>query len=310
MTRSWLATLILAPSLVFSAAAQSSTDGTEADRAAIRAHIESIFQAFIDGDTQAIFATHAADWRGFLEGSRTPIKGIDEYMRANGIPWPRPAGAAPLRPAAPAPGAPVRGYRVREWDLRFEQPDVAIANFIGDFTRTTNGETVVTSSYRIMDIYGKRDGRWIQVASHTVTDPQWQAETMSRPITPPAAFRDQIFKVREAVWRAIFANDRPAMEKLMPPELIAIENGPDWPNRDAVFAEAEGLAARGAKLTRLEFPKTEMQVYGNGMFAILYTTYEYDLETAGKTSTSSGRATEMFVHKPSGWVNVGWHLSR
>src|SRR5437764_2288356 len=44
-----------------------------ADAAAIRAHIESIFQAFIDGDQDKIFATHSEDWRGFLEGSRSPI---------------------------------------------------------------------------------------------------------------------------------------------------------------------------------------------------------------------------------------------
>lgn len=56
-----------------------------ADAAAIRAHIESICQAFIDWDIDKIYATHSEDWRGFLEGSRVPIKGIDEYMRANGI---------------------------------------------------------------------------------------------------------------------------------------------------------------------------------------------------------------------------------
>jgi hypothetical protein len=67
-----------------------------ADAAAIRAHIESIFQAFIDADIDKIFKTHSEDWRGFLEGSRTPIKGIDEYMRANGFEWPRAAGAPKL----------------------------------------------------------------------------------------------------------------------------------------------------------------------------------------------------------------------
>src|SRR4051794_8493829 len=73
-----------------------------ADAAAIRAHIESIFQAFIDGDQDKIFATHSEDWRGFLEGSRAPIKGIDDYMRANGIEWPRPANAPKLTPYIPA----------------------------------------------------------------------------------------------------------------------------------------------------------------------------------------------------------------
>jgi len=306
-----LAAAALGLVLVASRASAQTTFGTDADRAAIRAHIESIFQAFIDNDVPALFATHAEDWRGFLESSRTPIKGIDEYMRANGIPWPPSADAKPAPPRpAPAPGSPITSYRVREYDIRFESAEMAIVNFIGDFTRTAGGETVVTSSYRIMDIYGKRKGAWIQVASHTVVDPQWRAETMSRPLNVPAPLRDQILKAREAVWRAIFANDRAAMDKLIPEELITIESGAAWGNRAAVFAEAERIAARGTKLTRLEFPKTEMQVYGNGMFVIIYTTYEYDLETAGTKTTASGRATEMFVRKPGGWANVGWHLAR
>src|SRR5262245_59767951 len=72
-----------------------------ADTAAIRAHIESIFQAFIDGDIDKIYATHSDDWRGFLEGSRVPIKGIDEYMMSNGIEWPRPANAPKTIPYFP-----------------------------------------------------------------------------------------------------------------------------------------------------------------------------------------------------------------
>src|SRR5262245_11423726 len=79
-----------------------------ADAAAIRAHIESIFQAFIDGDIDKIYATHSQDWRGFLEGTSVPIKGIDEYMSANGIEWPRPANAPKTTPYFPAG----TGYRV------------------------------------------------------------------------------------------------------------------------------------------------------------------------------------------------------
>jgi hypothetical protein len=83
---------------VAKAATVQTQDDRAADVAAIRAHIESIFQAFIDGDVEKIHATHSGDWRGFLEGSRVPIKGIDEYMRANGIEWPRPAND-PLLPS-------------------------------------------------------------------------------------------------------------------------------------------------------------------------------------------------------------------
>src|SRR5678810_635053 len=83
--------------LCFFVAKASSSDDRAADAAAIRAHIESIFQAFIDGDEDKIFATHSEDWRGFLEGYPTSIKGIAEYMRANGIKWPRAANAPKSR---------------------------------------------------------------------------------------------------------------------------------------------------------------------------------------------------------------------
>src|ERR687890_300334 len=82
--------------------AVASTDERAADAAAIRAHIESIFQAFIDGDEDKIFATHSEDWRGLLEGYGKPIKGIDEYMKANGIEWPKAANQPKSRPYFPA----------------------------------------------------------------------------------------------------------------------------------------------------------------------------------------------------------------
>ncbi|HEY7544277.1 MAG TPA: hypothetical protein VID27_05310, partial [Blastocatellia bacterium] len=62
----------------------------------------------------------------------------------------------------------------------------------------------------------------------------------------------------------------------------------------------------GAKLVRLEFPKTEMQIYGNVI--IIYTTYLYEIEAQGQLHTTSGRGTEMFVRRGGNYVNVGWHL--
>ena len=304
--------ILMAALLIASAAgtpiAGRPDDGRDADRAAIRAHIESIFQAFIDGDVDKIFATHSEDWRGFLEGSRTPSRGIDEYMRANGFAWPRKTGPAPARPARPA-GAPVPGYAVKDFDVNFYGPDLAVACFIGEFNRTTGSETVTTNRLRILDVYGRRDGRWIQVGSHTVVDPAWRAEVLSAPANVPAQVKQQILDVREAVWRAYFANDRAALEKLIPEEAVAINEGSDaWGNRASILAGAERTASRGARLTRLEFPKTEMQIYGGGGFAVLYTTYLYELDTNGVRTTTTGRGTEIFVRRAAGWVNAGWHL--
>src|SRR3989442_12650808 len=55
-------------------------DDRAADRAAIRAHIDRIFQAFIKKDAAELRATHEQNWLGYLEGSRTMIRGVDGYL--------------------------------------------------------------------------------------------------------------------------------------------------------------------------------------------------------------------------------------
>ena len=114
------------------------------DAAAIRAHIESIFQAFIEGDIEKIHAPHSDDWRGLLEGTRPPIKGIDEYMRANGIEWPRPADAPKRTPYYPA----ATRYQVSDFDVHFYSPELAVANFLGGFERDINNTTVTLRRFR------------------------------------------------------------------------------------------------------------------------------------------------------------------
>src|SRR5690349_2370707 len=296
-----LRTIVLVLCLSVGAFTAMANDDAEhaADAAAIRAHIESIFQAFIDGDEQKIFATHSEDWRGFLDGWRTPIKGIDEYMRANGIDWPKPANAPKPGPYFPNGTT----YKVSNFDVHFYSPELAVASFIGEFVR----DGVTLRRFRIMDIYGKRNGNWIQVGSHTVVDPDWRAEQASKPTTVGPTMRDFILQSREKVWRAWFANDRAALEKLIPEEVIAIDSGGEgWSDRAAVLAGAQRFADSGGKLVRLEFPKTEIQVYGNTV--LVYTTYVYETDVKGQRTTASGRATEMFVRRGDELVNVGWHM--
>ena len=281
-------------------------DGTDADRAAIKAHIEAICQAFVEGDIEKIRATHTDDWRGFLEGSRTPIKGIDEYMRANGIKWPLPAGA-PAR--APRPD-PTRAFKVFDVDVHFYSPDLAVANFLVEFGNTVDGEFKTGVRYRIMDVYARRNGAWNQAASNTVVDPIWRAEQNAQPATLPPPVRDQLLAARESVWRAYFTNDQATLDKLVPADTIVLEGPLDSPfvRKPQILADAARAAASGSKLVRLEFPKTEMQVYGTTV--ILYTTYLYELENAqGQRQTSTGKATEIFVRRNGAWVNPGWHMA-
>lgn len=296
MTFKILALLVL---LLASATIAFSQTDRAADAAAIRAHIESIFQAFIDGDEQKIFATHSEDWRGFLEGSRTPIKGIDEYMQANGIEWPKPANAPKSHPYYP----PGTTYKIGDFDVHFYGPDLAVASLFGEFQRNS----ITLRRFRIMDVYAKRKGSWIQVASHTVVDPEWRAQQMSQPMTISPEIRQRILTAREAVWKAWFTNDRAALDKLIPQEVIAINDGTDeWSDRAAIMDGAKRFAESGGKLVKLEFPKTEIQVYGNTV--LVYTTYLYEIDTNGTRTTTSGRATEMFVRRGDELVNVGWHM--
>ena len=139
--------LILGAVFLTNGSAAAQTDRS-ADAAAIRAHIESIFQAFIDGDEDKIFATHSEDWRGLLGGYPTPIKGIDEYMRANGIEWPRPANQPKTRPYYPAGTT----YKIDDFDVHFYSPELAVANFLGEFQRKDGNTAVKLRRFRIMDI--------------------------------------------------------------------------------------------------------------------------------------------------------------
>ncbi len=115
-----------------------------------------------------------------------------------------------------------------------------------------------------------------------------------------------LMQVREAVWRAWFADDVPTLKRLVPADAIVISAGEkDWKHQAAIFASAAKFHADGGKLVRLAFPHTETQKYGN--VAILYTTYEVETEVKGKRSINAGRATEIFVMHDGKWVNSGWH---
>jgi ketosteroid isomerase-like protein len=118
--------------------------------------------------------------------------------------------------------------------------------------------------------------------------------------------RGQLLKVREAVWRAWFANDAQALRDLVPPGTIVISSGePEWKHQVEVLQSAVDFQAQGGKLVRLEFPRTEIQRFGD--VAILYSAYIVETEMKGKRSVSSGRATEVFVLHDGRWTNPGWH---
>jgi ketosteroid isomerase-like protein len=115
-----------------------------------------------------------------------------------------------------------------------------------------------------------------------------------------------LLRVREAVWRSWFADDAKTLRDRVPPETIVISAGEkQWKHQAAVLQSAAEFHAQGGKLIRLEFPRTEIQHFGE--VAILYSEYRLETEMHGKRSVSSGRATEVFVRRDGHWTNPGWH---
>lgn len=265
-----------------------------ADEAAIRNEIESIFDAFIEKDREKLAATHGRNWRGYLTGSRTVIKGRDGYLRAAGA-------SGPMGPK----GQGMIGYQIVEYDTVW-YGDVAVVNFVAD-VHHMQGTQRRDSKLTLMDIYAKEDGRWMQVASQTSYHPDYQERRMSELRTLNEAERKALLTAREAVWRAWYGGERQALTDLVPEELVTMgpgENG--WSDRAAVLASSAAFAAGGGTLVRLEFPRTEIQAYGNT--AIIYTSYELDVERGGRTRTERGKATEIFVRRGGRWLNTGWQL--
>jgi ketosteroid isomerase-like protein len=278
--------LLFLPVLAFAA------DDRAADREAIRANIDRIFQAFIHKDIADLRATHAANWLGYLEGSRTLIHGLDEYIQQGAV----------FDPKSPYG---MKSYKMREFDMIF-QGDAAFVCFVADVDAII-ASGPFTRALRICDFYTKQNGAWIQTGSDTDLHPESAALQYQVPLTLSENSKKQLLAAREAVWRSYFANDRAPLERLIPEDTITIEaSGTRFQDREAVFAGSAAFAKSGAKLVRLEFPQTEIQCYG--YTAIVYSTYSYDLEVNGERSSHSGRVTEVFVKRNGQWVNPGWHM--
>lgn len=286
-----LLTIVLAGSITANAATINVQDDRAADRAAIRAHIESIFEAFIKKDVAALRATHAENWLGYLDNSGRMLKGINDYMDWNQLDPKSPYG--------------MKSYKFREFDMIFKG-DAAFVCFVSDVESNWPGR----SPHRVLqicDFYTKNDGKWNQNGSYTGQ----HQETVEEQLASPRSLGDQMKKslldAREAVWRAYFAGDRATLEKLIPEETVTIEAGDNnWSNRQTILNGSAEFAKSGGKLIKLEFPKTEIQVYG--LAAIVYSNYAYELEMGGKRMNRSGRVTEIFVLRKGQWVNPGWHM--
>ena len=283
--------LLLALSTVL---AQSIPPDRAEDAARIKAEIERICQAFVDKDPATLAATHGRDWRGFTPFGDHVIRGRDGYMNEATFPPGMPKGQGMV------------GYRLRDFDVVF-YGDTAVASFVLD-TDVIRGGAKGSQALTILDVFHKEPSGWIQVASNTSLHPDEIQRYMAQRRQMSNDERKALLDAREAVWRAWFGGDTATLSTLLPPELITIEKTTgDFGTLASNVEGARGFAASGGKLTRLAFPKTEIQAYG--ATAILYTTYELDILAGGKTTTERGAATEVFVQRDGKWINTGWQLA-
>ena len=126
-------------------------------------------------------------------------------------------------------------------------------------------------------------------------------------VPTPSQDKDaELLKVRRSVWVAWFAGDQVALKKLVPEDTITISTGePKWKHQAEVLKSATDFHAAGGKLISLEFPKTEVQHFGD--VAVVWSSYTLEFEIEGKRIKQAGRVTEIFVKRNGQWTNPGWH---
>jgi ketosteroid isomerase-like protein len=116
----------------------------------------------------------------------------------------------------------------------------------------------------------------------------------------------ELLKIRRSVWLVWLANDQEALKRLVPDDTVVISAGETkWKHQAEVLQSAADFHAAGGKLISLEFPRTEVEHFGD--VAIIWSEYVLEVEVGGKRSKSSGRVTEIFVKRNGQWTNPGWH---
>jgi hypothetical protein len=118
--------------------------------------------------------------------------------------------------------------------------------------------------------------------------------------------RAELEQARDAVWRAWFAGDIKALNRLIPSALAA-GSPRSWEDRAQTVAGSMDFAKSGGRLVELHFDSTTFAL--NGDVAMVYSRYEtVTVDAKGKRNTVRGRAAEVFVRQNGTWVNPFWYL--
>jgi ketosteroid isomerase-like protein len=212
------------------------------------------------------------------------------------------------------------GYALVDTEVQIHG-DLALVYYVATYDYRNPDGRAGTIPLRSVDIYRREKNGWNQAGSHITVIPsagswgegkneddvQAARSGADQPRTLSATEQRELFETREKLWRAWFANDTEQLQSILPEELIAIDAGVEaWADRSESLNRSAEFAAGKGRLVRLEFPRTQIQVYGD--VVILYTAYLVETEKGGERSTASGRGTEIFERRAGRWLNTGWHL--
>jgi ketosteroid isomerase-like protein len=130
------------------------------DENAIRAHVVSLFDAYLAGDLETLRSGRTESWKGFQIGSTRLVRGLDQYM-------------AELQKVVGA--LKVDRYEFVDFEIDIEG-DLAIVYYLArDFLSASDDQGAPkTVLIRSIDIYRRIGGSWIQTGSNicAIPDPQ------------------------------------------------------------------------------------------------------------------------------------------
>src|SRR5690349_9432938 len=110
------------------------------------------------------------------------------------------------------------------------------------------------------------------------------------PVSVDDATRAAVLAARDAIWRAWFAHDTAALERLLPRSATAGgANG--WESRDEIVAGSLRSATSGQRLVGIRFDDTRLHASGN--VVVVFSNYTLELEREGRRNTVTGRASEV-----------------
>ena len=131
------------------------TTRQDEDRQQILTHINSIFQAFLRQDREALRRTHSRDWVGFLGPSTTIERGIEAYM------------ANAEKSLQHFRGT---GYELIDTEIQL-YGDIALVYYVARYDYAAEDGQTGAVPLRSIDIYRRDGADWIQAGSHITVIP-------------------------------------------------------------------------------------------------------------------------------------------